>query len=171
MKNNFNVISPESAEKCNVFEKIGKEWMLITAESGGVANTMTASWGTLGVLWGKPVAICYIRPQRFTYPIVDNASRLSLCFLTEEHREAMRICGTLSGRDVNKFEAASLELSHFGDVPYVAESETVLICKKLYADMIKEEAFCSAEPLVHYPTKDFHKFFVCEIEKVLVAKK
>ncbi len=171
MKNNFNVISPEAAEQCNVFEKIGKEWMLITAESGGVANTMTASWGTLGVLWGKPVAICYIRPQRFTYPIVDNANRLSLCFLSEEHREALRLCGTLSGRDVNKFEAASLELAHFGDVPYVAESDTVLICKKLYADMIKEEAFCSADPLVHYPTKDFHKFFICEIEKVLVAKK
>ena len=78
MKNKFNVISPEAAEKYNVFEKIGKQWMLITAENGGCANTMTASWGTLGVLWGKPVAICYIRPQRFTYPIVDSANRLSL---------------------------------------------------------------------------------------------
>ena len=53
------------------FEKIGSEWMLITAEKHGKVNTMTASWGGLGILWGKPVATAYIRPQRYTKEFVD----------------------------------------------------------------------------------------------------
>ena len=44
------------------FEKIGSEWMLITGEKDGKVNTMTASWGGVGVLWGKNVATVYIRP-------------------------------------------------------------------------------------------------------------
>ena len=48
------------------FEKIGSEWMLISAAKDGKANTMTASWGGIGVLWGKNVATVYIRPQRHT---------------------------------------------------------------------------------------------------------
>ena len=46
-------------EKCdvksldgNVFSLIGEQWMLITAGTADHCNTMTASWGGLGVLWG-----------------------------------------------------------------------------------------------------------------------
>ena len=53
------------------FEKIGSEWMLISAAKDGKANTMTASWGGIGVLWGKNVATVYIRPQRHTKEFVD----------------------------------------------------------------------------------------------------
>ena len=55
----------------NPFTKIGSEWMLITAGDESGCNTMTASWGGLGVLWGKNVATCYIRPQRYTKKFVD----------------------------------------------------------------------------------------------------
>ena len=55
-----------SALGADPFDKIGRQWMLVTAEKDGRVNTMTASWGGLGVLWGKPVATVYIRPQRYT---------------------------------------------------------------------------------------------------------
>ena len=40
----------------NVFSLIGDRWMLITAGTAERCNTMTASWGGLGVLWGAPAA-------------------------------------------------------------------------------------------------------------------
>ena len=87
----FREISPKDSNAENVFNKIGKQWMLITAKNGEEVNTMTASWGTLGILWGKPVAICYIRPQRHTFHIVEESNRLSLSFLSENYREALKI--------------------------------------------------------------------------------
>ena len=52
--------------KFNPFTKIGKEWMLVTAGNEEGHNTMTASWGGVGVMWGKNVVSVYIRPQRYT---------------------------------------------------------------------------------------------------------
>ena len=61
----FSRIDPKELDQ-NVFSMIGEQWMLVTAGTAERCNTMTASWGGLGVLWGKPVATVYIRPQRYT---------------------------------------------------------------------------------------------------------
>ena len=61
----FKEIKPEELQK-NPFQMIGKEWSLVTAEKDGKANTMTASWGGVGVMWGRNVAFIVIRPQRYT---------------------------------------------------------------------------------------------------------
>lgn len=50
----------------NPFTLIGKQWMLITAEKDGKVNTMTASWGGLGEIWGQSAAYIVVRPQRYT---------------------------------------------------------------------------------------------------------
>ena len=52
--------------KFNPFTKIGKEWMLVTASNNGKVNSMTASWGGVGVLWNKNIAFIVLRPQRYT---------------------------------------------------------------------------------------------------------
>lgn len=164
---------PPTAPNDNFFSRIGDDWMLITADNGaGRLNTMTASWGCTGILWNKPVAVCFIRPQRYTYGIVEEADRLSLSFLPAgEHREALRYCGTKSGRDGDKFAATGLTPVYTeGGVPYVAEADLVLICRKLYADDLKENCFLDPEMLKHYAAKDFHRFYVCEIEDVLVKE-
>ena len=56
----FSRIDPKELDQ-NVFSMIGEQWMLVTAGTAERCNTMTASWGGLGVLWGKPVATVYIR--------------------------------------------------------------------------------------------------------------
>ena len=73
----------------NPFEKIGSQWMLITAEKDGKVNTMTASWGGVGVLWGKDVATVYIRPQRYTKEFVDAADTFRLTFFDGECKKEM----------------------------------------------------------------------------------
>ena len=69
----------------NPFDKISKQWMLITAGDQEKSNTMTASWGGVGFMWGKPVATAYIRPQRYTKEFVDTNDRLksAVLFLEE----------------------------------------------------------------------------------------
>ena len=73
----------------NPFEKIGSQWMLVTAEKDGKVNTMTASWGGVGVLWGKDVATVYIRPQRYTKEFVDAADTFTLTFYDGESKKEM----------------------------------------------------------------------------------
>ena len=65
----------------NPFTSIGDDWMLVTAGDAASHNTMTASWGGLGVLWGAPVATCYIRQSRYTKEFVDGSDLFTLSFL------------------------------------------------------------------------------------------
>ena len=170
--NTFRSVAPATLPD-NFFSRIGEDWMLITAaNSKGEVNTMTASWGCAGILWNKPVAICFIRPQRHTFSIVEDTDTLTLSFFPAgEYRDALRYCGTKSGREVDKFAATGLTVAHTeGCTPYPAEANLVLVCRKMYADDLKEGCFIDPDMLKHYPTKDFHRFYICEITEVLVKE-
>ncbi len=94
----------------NVFETIGKEWILVAAGNKDKFNMMTASWGCLGWLWNKPVAVVFIRPERFTHELIEANDTMTLSFLghSEEARKIYNFCGSKSGRDLDKCEAKSL---------------------------------------------------------------
>ena len=150
-------------------ERIGKDWMLISA--GDVSkdksnwNTMTASWGGLGVLWGRNVAFIFIRPVRHSYGFINASSLFSLSFFDESHRKALNICGEKSGRDIDKAAAAGLNPIVFenGAVSF-KEAKDVLICSKLYIHDLNPENFLDAPAIqTHYPNKDYHRMYVGEI--------
>ena len=103
--------------KENFFEAIGKEWMLVTAGTKEKFNTMTASWGGVGIMWGKSVATAYIRPQRYTKEFVDAQETFTLSFYDETYRKALSICGSKSGRDCEKEKEAGL-------TPYYVDGTT-----------------------------------------------
>ena len=88
--------------KENFFEAIGKEWMLVTDGTKEKFNTMTASWGGIGWLWNKPVAFVFIRPERYTYEFVEKNDYLTLSFLGEENKKIHAVCGSKSGRNIDK---------------------------------------------------------------------
>ena len=73
----------------NPFTKIGKEWLLITAGNEEKCNTMTASWGAMGVMWGKNAVTVYIRPQRYTKEFVDREDTFTISVLGEKYRKAL----------------------------------------------------------------------------------
>ena len=152
----------------NPFTKIGSEWMLITAGDSQKHNTMTASWGGLGVLWGKNVATVYIRPQRYTFEFVENSGFHSICFFDGKYREALDICGSMSGRDIDKPSKAGLSANFSESAPYYEEASLVFICRKLYCQDIEEKQFVdNSLPEDIYPDRDFHRMYVSEIMKVL----
>lgn len=167
--NGYHVLSPEQAE--NVFKLVGRDWMLITAAGKDAAgrdtvNTMTASWGGMGVLWNLPVAFCFIRPQRHTYTLTEQGERLSLSFLPEQYRAALRLCGTKSGRDTDKFAAAGLTPVFENGTPFVGEARLVLLCRKLYADDLNAAKFVDTALLSNYKEQDYHRMYICAIEAI-----
>ena len=154
----------------NPFKLIGSDWMLITAKKGDKTNMMTASWGGVGILWNKPVATIYVRPQRYTKEFIDNEEYFSLCVLPEEYRQILNYCGTKSGRDEDKILASKLTVDETEKAPIFKESRLVLICKKLYAQDLTEESFIDKSLVEkNYQAKDFHTMYIAEIEKVLIA--
>ena len=138
----------------NAFEMIGKDWLLITAEKDGKVNTMTASWGGVGVLWNKKVAYIFIRPQRYTKEFVDFSDRLSVCVLPNSYRKELSYLGNVSGKDEDKISNANLKVQKYEDVPYFDEARLTLICRKLYAQELKEEYFIEKDIIDKwYPQK------------------
>lgn len=164
----FREIPAEELE--NITRLFAKDWALITAGDQGTYNTMVGGWGGAGYMWKKPVVSCVIRPQRYTYELVESHDRLSLCFLPEEYRPALQYCGKESGRDGDKFAATGLTPAFFEGVPFVAESRLVIIARKIYADDLKKECFIDKEPLRYYEASDFHRVYTCEVEKIFLRK-
>ena len=106
----FHKVDPKTLSE-NVFSLIGDKWMLITAGSRERCNTMTASWGGLGAIWGAPAATCYIRHQRYTKEFVDREEYFTLSFFGEEYRKALSLCGSKSGSIPNAVGQPMLRVS------------------------------------------------------------
>ena len=121
-----------------------------------------------GILWNKPVAVCFIRPQRYTYSLAESEDRFSLCFMDENHRNALGVCGKLSGRDCDKLVAAGISSETIDGIPIIKEAKLTLICRKLYADDLKEDCFADKSLLSNYAARDYHKMYVLEIEKAYI---
>ena len=151
-------------------ELFGTKWTLIGAGDKEDHNIMTASWGMLGKLWHKDVAVIFIRPQRHTYKIVEETDSFTLSFLPEEHRDALSFCGKASGKDVDKFEKAGLTPCYVDDTTAVEEANLVMVCKKLAITDFDPADFIDESIDDFYPTKDYHRAYVGEITKVFVKE-
>ena len=144
----------------NPFDKIGKDWLLISATKNGKTNTMTASWGTLGHLWNKDVAIIFIRPQRYTKEFVDESDKFTLSSL-----------GTKSGKDEDKISNVNFHVEMVDGSPTFKEAKEVFICKKLYVGKLEKEHFLLPEIYEkNYPLDDFHYVYIGEITDVYSKK-
>lgn len=153
----------------NPFSMIGERWMLITAGDERSYNTMTASWGGLGVLWGEPVAFIFVRPTRYTYEFIEREERLSLSFYPLEQREALAYCGKHSGREGDKAKACGLTPVFSYESPFFAQADTVLLCEKCYAQDLDPRCFLDPA-LEKWYQNDYHRMYVVKIRRVLVRR-
>lgn len=163
----FIEIDP-SEIKGNVFDRIGKQWMLITAGKPEKFNTMTASWGGLGVLWNADVSFAFVRPTRYTFEFLEQEKYYSLSFLGMGERRALQICGSKSGRDVDKVKEAGLTPVFDAPAPYFEQAELSLVCRKLYTQDLDPSRFLDPALESNYQSRDYHRMYVGEITKVLL---
>lgn len=152
----------------NLFTMLDKDWMLITAGDQRGCNTMTASWGGFGVLWGRCVAHAYIRPTRYTYEFVEKSDRFTLTFFGGAKRDALTLCGKKSGRDGDKIAEAGLVPVYGEGTTWFEDASVVLICKKIYAYDIDPACMIDRSIESNYHN-DYHRAYIGEIEKVLIA--
>lgn len=126
----------------NFIDLIGKEWMLVSAGDAQKFNMMTASWGGVGVLWQKPVAFVFVRPERYTNEFIRAHQAFTLSFLGTEHRAAYNLCGSRSGREIDKVAATGLTpwFTPAGN-PAFEEARLTLDCRVLYVSKIEAAKF------------------------------
>lgn len=154
--------------KDNPFKLIASDWMLITAGKIDSFNTMTASWGALGELWHKKICICYIRPVRHTYRFIEKSDTFTLSFFEEKYRDILKLCGTKSGRDIDKMSGIGLTpvTSDSGSI-YFEEARLVFDCRKIYTHDLDPSRFLDPAIEKEYPDKDYHRMYVGEILRCL----
>lgn len=162
----FLEMAPEELTR-SPFHLIGKEWMLITAQHNDKLNTMTASWGGLGVMWNKNVAFIVLRPQRYTKEFVDNSDTFSLTFFDPSYRKQLSYCGAVSGRDEDKIQKTNFTVEHYENTPYFAEANLVLICRKMLAQAYEPASFIDPSIMKQYPNEDYHTLYIAEVTKIL----
>lgn len=163
----FYEISPRAIEG-NVFERIQKTWMLVTAGTPESWNTMTANWGGLGHLWNRDVAFVFVRPSRHTFTFIEKAGALTLSFFSEEWRDALTTCGKLSGRDVDKSALTGLKPvePRPGFVGF-EQAELIFTCRLLHKQDIDPAGFVEPSLAGNYADGDYHRLYVAEITAAL----
>ena len=152
----------------NPFELIGKAWGLFTAGSVSDYNTMTVSWGTMGIFWdGRPVVNCFVSPQRYTYEFIEKQEHFTLSFyIDSKYREMLAFCGSKSGRDVDKAKECGLTVMGFDGAAGFAEADIVISAKKIYYYDLDQSNMLDPSIMNSYPANDFHRCYFGEIKNI-----
>jgi flavin reductase (DIM6/NTAB) family NADH-FMN oxidoreductase RutF len=134
---------------------------------------MTIGWATFGRIWNKPILTVLVRFSRFTHEIISNADSFTVSFSMDETlRQAMNICGTKSGRDIDKFKECGLTPVYVDEVqsPYIAEGDLHFICKIVYKNTLEPELLSAEIKERWYKDNDYHGIYYGEVLKVLVKE-
>lgn len=167
----YREIKPEEIGD-NLFKLIGLDWMLLTAGTPDSYNTMTANWGGCGVLWFRDVCWCVVRPQRYTYEYMEKSDTFTFSFFEEKYRSALQLCGTKSGRDIDKAEATGLTPVS-GSTPGTTtfeEARLVIECRKIYFQDIDPRNFLDPSIAENYQGDDYHRMYLGEVLKCFVRE-
>jgi flavin reductase (DIM6/NTAB) family NADH-FMN oxidoreductase RutF len=149
-----------------------KTWFVLTAGDAAAKpvpparafNSMTVSWGGLGFIWGRPMAMVVVRPQRYTFEFMERGNDFTLCAFGEAQRAAINLLGTKSGRESDKMKASGLTPITVPPIrsPGFAEAELILACRKSYWQDLDPTHFLAdyIEPLYR---KDYHRMYFGEV--------
>lgn len=160
-----------------ILEGTGKG-ALLTTKADGKVNTMTIGWGTLGIEWGKPVFIAFVRESRYTKQLLDQNPEFTVNIPYGAYDKGiLGLCGTRSGRDVDKIEALklTLEAPEKISVPAIRELPLTLECRVVYKQD-QDPTAMNGEIDSHYPKTaqfpngDYHTAYYGEIVAAYVIE-
>lgn len=118
----------------HIMKDIGKG-ILLTTKAEGKVDTMTIGWGTIGVQWAKPIFIAFVRQSRFTKELLEKNGEFTVNVpLGQVDKNILAVCGTKSGRDMDKIAelGLTLEEGETVSVPAIKELPLTLECKVIY---------------------------------------
>lgn len=149
-------------------ENLTKRGAFLTVKSDKGINTMTISWGYVGYSWNKPFFVAMVRPQRYTFDFIKEAKDYTISIpYSDEMKEALMICGTKSGRDIDKEKEANIKFieSKTVESPIVGNCNMYYECNITYVDRISKEKF-PEELKKNYENDDYHYIYYGEIVDV-----
>ncbi|WP_295213923.1 flavin reductase [Ruminococcus sp.] len=150
--------------ECNPFTMIGKDWYLLTSGTPEAYNTMTASWGAMGEIWGTPSFHCVVRTNRHTLEYLDQNELFTVTFFDSGYKPALQFCGSHSGRDCDKAKETGLQPVLLDGTTTFAQARRVLICRKVYTAMLQKDGFVKPETYERWYSSDpMHREFVGEV--------
>ena len=150
----------------DVFSDFVTKNALLTAGDKTGCNTMTIGWGQLGSIWNVPACTVYVRPERYTYQFMEKSGYFTVSIIPSDRRDIARVCGSKSGREVDKAAECGLSVSYAeGDAPYFEESELVLVCKKLYAQDLDDSHITDGGPIEKFYGKagNWHRMYIGQV--------
>lgn len=159
-----------------VSEKIFKQLekgAFLTVKHGDRVNTMTIAWGSIAHMWYKPVFMVMVRYSRFTYELIDKAGSFTVSFpLHGQLKDALAVCGTKSGRDIDKIKECGLTLKEgqMVDTPIIDDCDLHIECKIIYKEPLKLETLSSEIKDKYYSQGNQHVLYYGEILKVYVKE-
>lgn len=148
-----------------LIEKVGGIFLITGKE--GQSNIMTIGWAQTGRVWGRPMATALVRPSRFTFEKLKEHPFFVIALPTEDMYSAIQLCGSVSGREGNKFQKAGLSTRHHQDfpVPSIEECVGALFCQVIQETKVDPATFPQHIIQEYYPQGDFHHIYFGEIIK------
>ena len=128
-------------KKIDIFEysseiiKALSKGILITVKNENKVNSMVISWGKIGIEWNRLIFTTYVRENRFTREMLDKNPEFTVNIpLGKMNPKIFAICGSESGRNIDKVKEAELTLidSEKISVPAIKELPITLECKVIY---------------------------------------
>jgi flavin reductase (DIM6/NTAB) family NADH-FMN oxidoreductase RutF len=166
MYQGFISVIPDELNE-SAFKLIGKDWMLVAAGNISDYNMMTASWGSFGVLWNRPIVSVFVRPPRYTYDYMESNLFFTLCFFDYKYRNLLNLLGSKSGRDIEKMKIDELDSQSIENRSvFFDQARLVIECKKLYFNDINPANFLDSTLDGHYPKADYHRMYIGEVMNV-----
>ena len=159
------------------FSKYMGRGILLTTKGKSGVNTMTIGWGTIGIEWGRPMFVAYVRESRYTHQLLDENPEFTInCPVGEIDRNILGTCGTKSGRDMDKIKELNLSLeepTHIS-VPGIKELPLTLECRVVYRNPQPVEGLPQVILERYYPDKngvrDFHYAYYGEIVSAYIIE-
>ena len=153
----------------NIIKMLNEDWMIITAGTDEKFNMMTAGWGGIGMLYSKPVAICFINPLNYTYQFMEKNDTYTFTFYTEAYRDALLYCGSNSGRNIDKVKGSGLTpITTPSGSKAFSEAWLIIECRKLVGQSLNNETLFDDKVKAEWEGKQLPKMFIGEIINVWV---
>ncbi len=138
----------------------------LTTQKGGKINTMTIAWGALQIVWGKPFFVVFVRYSRHTYEMLEGNKEFTISIPKDNAlKDELVICGTKSGRDIDKFAVCNFELKKGRTVetPIIKQCIRHYECKIRYRQAIEPYAIEKDVKDRYYKTHNYHMILWGEI--------
>lgn len=154
-------------------EKESHGGVFLSTCANGKNNTMTIGWGSIGFMWGKPVLTVMIRKSRYSYELIEKNPEFTVSIpIHDDLKKALGICGSKSGRNIDKFKEAELEILAGQKVtpPVIKGAGLHLECKVRYQQTLSADKFSPELCDKWYSDHDWHVLYYGEIVSAYVEK-